>query len=129
MKKIIYNILAFMFFFLAILGSFLPVLPTVPFLLLSVVCASSGSTRVKAYICNTKIYRKHGKDFVENKAMTLNSKVKILLFASIMLAFAFYFSKVTWARILIGIIWVSKLIYFIFFIDTKKMEPVIIYDR
>jgi len=118
-----------MFFFLAILGSFLPVLPTVPFLLLSVVCASSGSTRVKAYICNTKIYRKHGKDFVENKAMTLNSKVKILLFASIMLAFAFYFSKVTWARILIGIIWVSKLIYFIFFIDTKKMEPVIIYDR
>ena len=128
MKKSVYNSLAVMFLGLALLGSILPVLPTVPFLLLSVVTASKGSKRVHDKICQTKLYQKYGQDFVVNKAMTRAIKVKILLIASVMLWFAFYFSKVTWARIIIAIVWISKFIYFIYFIDTKEVETDMIYD-
>ena len=129
MKKIIFNCLALLFFVIALLGSFLPVLPTVPFLLLSAFFASSGSERIHNKITKTKLYQKHLADFVDKKEMTLDTKIKIMSFASIMLGFGFYFSKVRWARIIIMIVWLVKMIYFIFFIETKERACEIVYDR
>lgn len=125
MKKIIFNLFAIVFLGMAILGSFLPVLPTVPFLLLSVICAAQGSEKLHDQICASQFYQKHLVDYVNDRSMSKESKIKILFVASLMLALAFYFSKVWWARLFIFLVWISKMIYFKYFIKTKKKEVVV----
>ncbi len=125
--KTIYILLSFVFLLCALIGVFLPVWPTTPFLLLSSILAAKGSARFHSFIINTKLYKKHLEDFVEHRSMSLASKVKILTLATILLMFGFYFSKVLWARILILILIIAKYYYFIFMIKTENKEK-LIYD-
>ncbi len=128
MKKYLWIVLSLFFLGLAFLGAFLPLLPTVPFLLLAVFCASQGSERLERKIRESSFYRKHLETYVEERSLLLPTKIKILSFASIFLALAFYFSKFFWARIIILVFWISKMIYFIFFIETKREKEGIVYD-
>ncbi|MEL3906633.1 MAG: YbaN family protein [Treponema sp.] len=124
MKLLHYIWLAAGFVFLGIgmLGVFLPILPTTPFLMVTVFCFTKGSVRLHKWFIKTKIYQNHVKTFNENRAMTLKAKVMILGFASVMLTFGFYFSNNLFARILIGLVLCIKYYVFIFRIKTIS-EP------
>lgn len=74
---------------LGALGVPLPVLPTTPFLLLAAFCFAKGSQRLDAWFKGTKLYKNHLESFVQNRAMTLKTKLCILIPASIMLILAF----------------------------------------
>jgi len=50
MKKSVYLILGHFFLILGIVGAFLPVLPTTPFLLLTAFCYSKSNTKLHAWI-------------------------------------------------------------------------------
>ncbi|MBQ9494332.1 MAG: YbaN family protein [Treponema sp.] len=71
------------------LGVPLPILPTTPFLLLAAFCFAKGSDRLNNWFRATKLYKRHLESFVQNRAMTLKTKLCILIPASIMLVFAF----------------------------------------
>ena len=74
---------------LGALGVPLPVLPTTPFLLLAAFCFAKGSQRLDAWFKGTRLYKNHLESFVQNRAMTLRTKLCILIPASIMLILAF----------------------------------------
>ncbi|MBP3710493.1 MAG: YbaN family protein [Treponema sp.] len=74
---------------LGALGVPLPVLPTTPFLLLAAFCFAKGSDRLNNWFRATKLYKRHLESFVQNRAMTLKTKLSILIPATIMLVFAF----------------------------------------
>ncbi len=118
--KIVYIILGFLFFGLGAVGVILPVLPTVPFLLLSSFFFARGSKRFHNWFLSTLLYKKHLQSFAENREMTIKTKVGILAFASSMLALAFYFADHIPVRILIAALVVFKYYYFIFQVKTKK---------
>ncbi|CEM60737.1 DUF454 domain-containing protein [Treponema phagedenis] len=118
--KIVWIIVGFLFLGIGIIGIFLPILPTTPFLLITLFCFTKGSTRVHNWFIQTKIYKNHLKRFNENRAMTLKAKVSILAFASTMLLIGFYFSKNLYARIIIILLMVIKYYYFIFRIKTIR---------
>lgn len=124
MKFVNYAWLAigFVFLGLGILGVFLPILPTTPFLLITLFCFTKGSTRVRKWFMETKLYKNHVKEFNETRAMTLKAKIMILGFASVMLAAAFYFSGNLHARIAIAVVLCVKYYVFIFRIKTIS-EP------
>lgn len=120
--KFIYNLLAFLFFALGAIGAFLPVLPTVPFLLLASFFFSKGSERFNKWFTNTKIYKNHLEDFIENKEMTLRRKLSITIPVSIMLLIVFFKSNNLHLRIGLILILIFKDLYFIFRIKTVKVE-------
>lgn len=121
--KIIYIVLGFLFFGLGAVGAFLPVLPTVPFLLLASFFFAKGSERFHRWFLSTGLYKKHLESFAESREMTIKTKAVILSVASCMLALAFYFAPHIHVRILIVVLIVLKYYYFIFRVKTKKTDP------
>jgi len=88
--KIIYVILGFVSMGLGIAGSFLPGLPTVPFLLLASFCFARGSERFHGWFTQTKIYKNYLEDFEKNRSMTLKTKIGLLCLSSTMIAFPIF---------------------------------------
>jgi len=103
--KVVYNVLGVLFLALAILGVFLPLLPTTPFLLLSASLFYKGSDRYYRWLmqhpclgCYIENYRKH-------KAIPLGTKIfsVVLLWTSILIAVLF-FLEICWLKILLLLI-------------------------
>ena len=60
---------------LAILGVFLPLLPTTPFLLLALACFSRSSEKMHEWILTHKLFGPHIRLWHEERSMPLKSKV------------------------------------------------------
>ena len=122
LKKCIYITIGLIAFALGAIGVVLPILPTTPFLLLASVCFAKGSDRFNNWFTNTKIYKEHLENFVQERAMTLKQKVCLLAFADTMLAFPLILVDVLAMRIIIILLMVFKFYYFIFRIKTISAE-------
>lgn len=116
--KVIYFIIGIISIGLGAIGVILPVLPTTPFLLLAAFCLARSSQRMNDWFVKSQLYQKHLDSFVKERAMTLKTKVSILSFASIMLAFPLFLSDNLYLRIFIICLYAYKYYYFIFRIKT-----------
>lgn len=90
---------------LGILGMFLPLLPTTPFLLLAAACYARSSKRFYHWLLHNKWFGSYIRDYKEEKRIPL--KVKIftvsLLWITIILS-AIFATDVTFVRIILIII-------------------------
>ena len=120
--KIIYVILGFVSMGLGIVGSFLPGLPTVPFLLLASFFFARGSERFHRWFTQTKIYKNYLEDFEKNRSMTLKVKIGLLCLSSTMIAFPIFFVKNNYLRLALIPVVIFKYYYFIFCIKTSKPD-------
>ncbi len=85
--KFIYLIIGVLSLSLGCIGIVLPVLPTTPFLLLSLFCFTKSSKRFETWFINSNIYKKHLEDFVMNKRLPIKRKIILLIFATTMMMF------------------------------------------
>lgn len=120
-KKIIFVIVGFISLLLGIIGTVLPILPTVPFLLLTSYCFARGSNKFEVWFKSSKIYKKYLEDFILNKSMTLKQKIYISTFADIMIAFPLIILNNLYIKLFLIIIIIFKYYYFIFKIKTIKI--------
>ena len=120
--KIIYVILGFISMGLGIAGSFLPVLPTVPFLLLASFFFARGSERFHGWFTQTRIYKNYLEDFEKNRSMTLKAKIGLLCLSSTMIAFPIFLLKNNYLRLALILVVIFKYYYFIFRIKTLKSD-------
>lgn len=120
--KFIYFILGLLFMGVGCIGIILPILPTTPFLLVSLFLFAKSSKRAEAWFMSTKVYQKHIDSFVKERAMTLKSKISLLAFASTMLMIAFFMMDNLYGRITIIVLMFIKYYYFIFRIKTIRNE-------
>ncbi|MBE6023871.1 MAG: DUF454 domain-containing protein [Cellulosilyticum sp.] len=117
LKKYLYIFLGSLSLGAGILGIFLPIIPTTPFLLLSCYLYSSSSERFHTWLIHTKLYECHAKDFVENRQLPLGKKIGLLAFASTMLLFPLFILDSVLKLLIIGI-YIYLYYYFIFKIKT-----------
>lgn len=75
LKKFLYCTIGWIAIGLGVLGIFLPLLPTTPFLLLAVFCFEKGSKKFYDFTLNNKILGKYIRDYREKKGVTLKNKV------------------------------------------------------
>lgn len=118
--RFVWLVLAFFCFGLGAVGVILPILPTTPFLLLASFCFAKGSDRFHRWFCGTKLYQKHLDSFVKERAMTLKTKLCILLPASAMLILAFLMMQNLPGRIVIVCLIIFKYVYFFTKIKTIR---------
>ena len=64
---------------LGVVGILLPILPTTPFLLLSIACFSRSSKRFENWLYHTKMYQIYVADFRETGSIAKERKKKIIV--------------------------------------------------
>ena len=116
--RIVWLFVGFLCMGIGAVGVVLPVLPTTPFLLLASFCLAKGSDRFHRWFTETTLYQKHLDSFVKERAMTLKTKLCILLPASAMLILAFLMMQNLPGRIVIVGLILFKYIYFFTKIKT-----------
>ena len=108
---------------LGAIGAVLPILPTVPFLMLSAFCFAKSSEKLHSWFISTKLYKKNLESFVKGEGMTVKTKVKIMSTVTILMAIGFIMmSRVPVGRVILAIVWVCHVVYFVFGVKTLKEE-------
>ena len=106
---------------LGCVGIVLPILPTVPFFLLTVFCFSQSSQKLHDWFVNTKMYKKHLESFVQKKGMTVRTKATIMTSVTLLMGFGFtmmMLKAIYIPCIILAVVWVCHIIYFIFGVKT-----------
>lgn len=86
---------------LGIIGVFLPVLPTTPFLLLSAALYLRGSARLHGWLMSHRCLGPYIKNFQENKAIPLHVKIVSVSMVWVTLLYcALFVAEVWWMRLL-----------------------------
>lgn len=88
--KIVFNVLGTLAVALAILGIFLPLLPTTPFLLLASACYLRGSPRMRLWLLNNPLFGTYLRIIEEKRGIPLKAKIIALLLMWSSILFAAY---------------------------------------
>lgn len=90
---------------LGAIGIVLPILPTTPFLLLSLACYLRSSTRMTHWILNNKYFGKYIRNYREGKGIPLKTKIFaiIVLWASIIVS-SFFIIHILLVQIILFVI-------------------------
>ena len=122
-KKAFFVVLGCLSFGLGAVGAVLPILPTVPFLMLAAFCFAKSSEKLHNWFVSTKLYKKNLESFVQGKGMTVKTKIRIMVTVTILMSIGFIMMHaVTVGRIILGFVWIFHVLYFIFGIKTFKVE-------
>lgn len=119
-KKGIYISIGLICVVLGTIGVIMPILPTTPFLLLASACFVKGSDKFNKWFKGTKLYKNNLESFVDKRSMTITTKVSILLFADVMLAFPLIILDSLVMKFILIFIILFKFYYFMFRIKTIK---------
>ncbi len=109
-------------FVLGAVGSFLPLLPTTPFLLLSLYCFTQSSEKFNKWLKSTKIYQEYVGEFLKHRSFTIEKKVKMLIGVYIMVGISIYFVPILFIKAILVFMLVSQTIILLFFIETREKK-------
>lgn len=123
MKKVFFVSLGCLSLALGVVGIVLPVLPTVPFFLLTAFCFAKSSARLHCWFLGTTLYKKYIGSYIKRKGMTLRAKLALIGTVTALMALGFVMmSRVPVGRIILGIVWAGHILYFGFVVKTISQE-------
>ena len=123
MKKVFFVTLGCISLALGVVGIVLPVLPTVPFFLLTAFCFAKSSERLHSWFLGTTMYKKYIGSYMERKGMTVRAKLTLIGTVTALMAVGFLMmSRVPVGRIIMGIVWAGHIVYFGFIVKTISQE-------
>lgn len=121
LKQIIFLIIGCLSLALGCVGIVLPILPTVPFFLLTVFCFANSSQKLHDWFIGTQMYKKHLESFVQKKGMTVRTKATILTSVTALMAVGFVLmlrKGIIVPCVIFAVVWVCHLVYFLFGVKT-----------
>lgn len=124
-KIITFVILGSVSLALGTVGIFLPILPTVPFYLLTLFFFANSSQRLHRWFLGTRLYEKHLASYVSRKGMTARTKAGMITAATLLMGFGF--AMMAWKKIWIPcvillLVWLAHIYYFLFRVKTIAAE-------
>lgn len=117
MRKILYIMIGCISLGLGIIGVILPILPTVPFVLLAAFCFARSSERLNGWFKNTKLYRENN----IKSGMTKRAKIRIMCSVTLLMSIGFIMmglKDIVVGNIVLLIVWIFHMVYFTFGVKT-----------
>lgn len=117
MKKILYIMIGCISLALGIIGVILPILPTVPFVLLAAFCFARSSERLDGWFKNTKLYRENN----IKSGMTKRAKLRIMCSVTLLMGIGFIMmglKDIVVGNIVLLIVWIFHMVYFTLGVKT-----------
>lgn len=96
--KILLNIIGSIAVILAILGVFLPLLPTTPFLLLASACYMRGSERLHRWLLNNRLFGEYLRNIEDKRGMPLRGKIITLAVLWASMSYSIYIVKAVFLK-------------------------------
>lgn len=123
MKKISYMVIGSISLALGAFGAVLPLLPAVPFLLLAAICFARSSEKLHNWFLGTRLYKKNLESYVAGRGMTRQTKIRIMVTVTLIMAvsFAFMHQVLIGRMVLIGV-WVFHVLYLLFGVKTLPAQ-------
>lgn len=121
MKKIVYCFLVCVCFALGGIGAVLPILLTVPFLLLAAFCFARSSERLHVWFQETKLYKENLEDYVAGNGMRKQAKIRIMCTVTVLMSIGFILMSskgVYIGCIVLACVWILHILYFCFKVKT-----------
>ncbi len=121
MKRLLYLILGCICLGIGCIGIVLPILPTVPFFLVTLFCFAKSSQRLHTWFIGTDMYKKHLESFVKKEGMTVKTKAMIMASVTLLMGFGFFMmlrKGIYIPCIILGVVWVCHVVYFVFGVRT-----------
>ncbi len=125
MKKILYILVGSIAVVLGAVGAVVPMLPTVPFLMLAAFCFVRSSDRLDRWLKGTKLYRENLKDLAERRGMTKKAKIRVMVTVTILMSIGFALmgmKGIVTGCVVLTAIWIFHLLYFLFGVKTLRPE-------
>jgi uncharacterized membrane protein YbaN (DUF454 family) len=119
--KIVLNLIGCVAVALGVLGIFLPLLPTTPFLLLASACFARGSTRLHNWLQTNRFFGKYLRNYENGYGIPLRGKIWALVFMWGSMGYSIWRTDLLWVRILIVIIGTGVTIYLTRFVPTMQI--------
>lgn len=124
MKKAFFIIVGCIALVLGTIGVVLPILPTVPFYMITLFCFANSSKKLHDWFVGTTLYKKHLESFVEKRGMTIQTKLSIIAMVTLLMTvgFVMMFSKGVYVPcVILACVWIGHILYFGLRVKTIKM--------
>ncbi len=110
--RIILLVLGWLFVALGVIGAFLPVMPTTPFLLLAVACFARSSPKLEAWLMNHRQFGPPLRDWRERGAISTRAKVMAISLMTLSYA-GFWFGShpAPWLAALVAALMIGPAIF------------------
>ena len=117
--RLVFFAIGILCFTLASVGIFIPVLPTTPFILITLFCFAKSSPKFEQKLINSKMYKKYLEDFVKHRSMPIKRKIFLVSMATIIMMFPFVILKSIIVKTIIILLIIYLYYYFIFKIKNS----------
>lgn len=119
LKKVFFATLGCISLALGTIGIALPILPTVPFYLLTAFCFANSSERLHSWFIHTTVYKKYIGSYFRRRGMTKKAKALLIgTVTAIMVPGFLLMDKVPVGRAIMLVVWVGHIFYFGFKVQT-----------
>lgn len=112
-RNVIYIVLGFLSFAVGSIGIILPILPTVPFYMLTAFFFAKGSPKFHNWFLATKVYQNYCFSFAKHRTMSIGGVLFLMGFVSSVLITTLYFTNSLAMTIVILLMLFLKYTYFI----------------
>ena len=123
LKKAFFIALGCVSLALGTIGIVLPILPTVPFYLLTAFCFANSSERLHDWFIHTTVYKKYIGSYFLRRGMTKKAKCLLIgTVTAIMVPGFILMDKVPVGRAIMLVVWVGHIFYFGFKVQTITQQ-------
>ena len=123
LKKAFFIALGCISLALGTIGIVLPILPTVPFYLLTAFCFANSSERLHDWFIHTTVYKKYIGSYFRRRGMTKKAKALLIgTVTAIMVPGFILMDKVPVGRAIMLVVWMGHIFYFGFKVQTITQQ-------
>lgn len=121
-KRSLYLLFGILFFLIGIIGIFIPILPTTPFMILSAACFAESSQRFHKMLLNNRWFGEDLRQWEENKTMKRSTKIRAtwIILLTFCITIMILWREIFWQLLLILTAFI--LLYFLWKVPEKKQN-------